>query len=440
MRDYFHRIADELTRLLRGDEVYLAGFSAEESDFVRLNGNRVRQAGSVTQRALGLEWIRGRRRAQTSLALTGDLELDRGRLVAEVERLRDVLGQVQDDPFLLYATEPRSSEHPGESRLPEAAEALASIHKACEGRDAVGLYAAGGSFSGFANSLGQRNWHQSHSYNFDWSFYHAGDKAVKASYAGLDWSPAELERRVELAVEQLSVLARPSRSIEPGRYRVYLAPAALDDIFGMLSWGGFGLRAHRTRTTPLLRMIQQGASLHPGISVTENTRDGTAPDFQGEGFIRPPHVELIRAGRYAGTLVSPRSAVEYQVATNGASALEAPLSLDVAPGDLERDAVLRELGTGIYVGNLHYLNYSDRNACRTTGMTRFATFWVEGGAIQSPLEVMRFDETLYRMLGENLAGLTREREMVLDPMTYGRRSSRSARLPGALIDDFTFTL
>ena len=31
-------------------------------------------------------------------------------------------------------------------------------------------------------------------------------------------------------------------------------------------------------------------------------------------------------------------------------------------------------------------------------------------------------------------------DMLLDADTYGRRSSRSARLPGALIDDFTFTL
>ena len=440
MRDYFHRIAELLSGLLRGDEVYLASFSGEESDFVRLNGNRVRQAGSVAQRSLGLEWIRGRRHAHASLALAGDLELDRARLAAEVANLRDVLEQVADDPFLLYSTELHSSERPGEHRLPEAAAALDGIRKTCEGRDAVGLYAAGGSFSGFANSLGQRNWHESYSYNFDWSFYHSGDKAVKASYAGFDWSLAELERRVGFAAEQLAALGRSSRTIEPGRYRVYLAPAALDDIFGMLSWGGFGLRAHRTRTTPLLRMIQQGATLHPSISVGENTRDGTAPDFQGEGFIRPPRVDLIRGGRYADALVSPRSAVEYEVATNGASAREAPVALDVAPGDLSRDAVLRELGTGIYVSNLHYLNYSDRNACRTTGMTRFATFWVEDGVIRSPLDVMRFDETVYRMLGENLVGLTHEREMILDPMTYGRRSSRSARLPGALIDDFTFTL
>ena len=73
-------------------------------------------------------------------------------------------------------------------------------------------------------------------------------------------------------------------------------------------------------------------------------------------------------------------------------------------------------------------------------MTRFATFWVQHGVIQAAVEVMRFDETIYRMLGENLIGLTAERELVLDPGTYGARSTTSARLPGALVEDFTFTL
>ena len=75
-----------------------------------------------------------------------------------------------------------------------------------------------------------------------------------------------------------------------------------------------------------------------------------------------------------------------------------------------------------------------------TGMTRFATFWVEDGEIKAPLNVMRFDETAYRMLGENLVDLTAEREMILDAGTYFQRSTTSGNLPGALVDDFTFTL
>ncbi|HCL27904.1 MAG TPA: TldE/PmbA family protein, partial [Candidatus Latescibacteria bacterium] len=98
------------------------------------------------------------------------------------------------------------------------------------------------------------------------------------------------------------------------------------------------------------------------------------------------------------------------------------------------------LHTGVWINNLHYLNYSDRPACRITGMTRFACFWVEEGQIVAPINVMRFDETLYRVLGENLIDLTCEREMILDSGTYGGRGTGSARFPGALVEDFNFNL
>ena len=75
-----------------------------------------------------------------------------------------------------------------------------------------------------------------------------------------------------------------------------------------------------------------------------------------------------------------------------------------------------------------------------TGMTRFATFWVENGVIKAPLSVMRFDETLFRMLGDNLIDLTAERDLIMDSTTYQARSTESARLPGILVGEFSFTL
>jgi predicted Zn-dependent protease len=165
-----------------------------------------------------------------------------------------------------------------------------------------------------------------------------------------------------------------------------------------------------------------------------------APNFQGAGFIKPDQVTLIEAGSFHHCLVSPRSAKEYGVPTNGASNGETPQSLDMAAGDMPRQDVLQRLDTGVYINNVWYLNYSDRSACRMTGMTRFATFWVEHGVIQAPLNVMRFDESLYRMLGEHLLGLTSERELILNTSTYHQRSTGSSRVPGALVEDFNFTL
>ena len=67
----------------------------------------------------------------------------------------------------------------------------------------------------------------------------------------------------------------------------------------------------------------------------------------------------------------------------------------MAPGSSPRDDTLAALDTGVYVGNLWYLNFSDRPACRVTGMTRFASFWVESGRIVAPVNVMRFDDSVY---------------------------------------------
>ena len=73
-------------------------------------------------------------------------------------------------------------------------------------------------------------------------------------------------------------------------------------------------------------------------------------------------------------------------------------------------------------------------------MTRFASFWVEGGQIRAPLNVMRFDDTAFRMLGSELEALTRERDLILQGSTYGARNTSSMRTPGALLRDFALVL
>ena len=440
MRQHFNDLADYVTAKLHGDEVFLATFDGEQSDFVRFNHDLVRQAGSVSQRYFTLDLILGQRHVKSTITLSGEPAMDRERVDALLGELRDQVPRVPEDPYLLYATEPHNSEAAGANMLPNREEALEQILTAGEGRDLVGIYAQGGIFSGFANSLGQRNWFSSHSFNFDWSFYHQKDKAVKSNYAGFAWDIGEFGRKVRAATDQLAILAKRPKTIKPGQYRVYLAPAALAEFTGMLCWDGFSLKAHRTKSTPLLKMIEEGARLSPAVTIRENTRGGIAPNFQAAGFIKPDAVTLIGQGQYRDTLASPRSAKEYTVPTNGAGSGESPESLDMDGGDVPRDDVLQHLDTGICINQLWYLNYSDRPACRITGMTRFATFWVENGKIKAPLNVMRFDETAYRVLGENLAGLTRERDFMPDPHTYDARSTSSSRLPGAIVDKFAFTL
>ena len=61
MQSYFYELVDRLMNGLQGAEVLTCSFRAERSDFVRLNRNRVRQAGRVTQQSLSLDLIEGQR-------------------------------------------------------------------------------------------------------------------------------------------------------------------------------------------------------------------------------------------------------------------------------------------------------------------------------------------------------------------------------------------
>jgi predicted Zn-dependent protease len=440
MHTLLYDLCDHLTAQLRGEEILNCSLDGETSEFVRLNHAAVRQAGSVKQAYLDITLIDGQRQARAKLTITGDPEQDRGASSALLKDLRACIPHLEDDPHLLYSTELQSSEHHGEDTCPRAEEVIDTVLREAEGTDFVGLYAGGAMHAGFANSLGQRNGFSSYNFHLDWSLYHRADKAVKCGYAGTSWSESQFTTKMANARRELSILQRAPRTIEPGRYRVYLAPTAVAEVVSLLSWGSFGLKNHRTQQSPLIRAVKGEEKLASCFSLSENTADGMAPRFGKSGFIKPNRVELFADGSYSQALVSPRSAREYSVDTNGANDQEMPLSLDMAAGSYDRSQVLGELGTGIYVNNLHYLNYSDRPSCRLTGMTRFATFWVENGEIIAPLNVMRFDETLYRMFGEQLVGLTSERELLLDPSTYERRSTQSARVPGAIINSFTFTL
>ncbi|HUP94599.1 MAG TPA: metallopeptidase TldD-related protein [Burkholderiales bacterium] len=438
MKSDFFELVQRLCANLARDETLLCSLAGERSDFVRFNHARVRQAGTIEQRYLSMRLVRARRQAYASIALAGGAD-DFALARATLEQLRGILAHLPEDPWLLISEEPNSTDVERRGRIPQPEDVVQQATTLARDVDFVGFYAGGTIARGFANSLGQRNWHEIDSFVFDWSLHLHADKAVKNSYAGLEWNAGIFEAKLREDAERLGALATPAMTLPPGEYRAFLAPRALEEIVYLLALEGFSARARATRQSPLLKM-EHDERLSQKVTLAENTEDGIAPAFQQEGYTRPPRVTLIAGGTLAESLVSPRSAREYGLTTNGANAGERPESIDLAPGDLATVDALDALGTGLYIGNLWYLNFSDRPAGRITGMTRFATFWVEGGRIVAPVNVLRFDDTLYRMLGDNLLALTRERELLVSTSTYYERSTASTRLPGALLSSLRFTL
>ncbi|AOJ07952.1 metallopeptidase TldD-related protein [Burkholderia mayonis] len=436
---HFARLADEAERLKQPGEAVLLWFAGETSDFIRFNAGKIRQTGRVLQGKLGVRLAGGARQASVTQTVCGDPATDLPELAAALATLRDGLRDAPDDPHLLFDTSSWQQSTRRTGRLPDPDALARLVADAARGLDFVGFYAGGALVRGFASSTGSRGWHEVENFDFSWSLYDPSGRAIKTVYAGDAWSDAVLAHKIEAAAARLPVLGRTPKALAPGRYRAYLAPAAVQEIVSLLGWDGFSARANASARGSLHRLHAGEAALDPRVTIAEDFSLGVAPAFNADGY-RRDSVPLVVEGRSAGQLVSARTAREHGLNPNGATAYEVPETLSIAGGALADADVLAALGTGLYVGNLWYLNFSDKMNCRMTGMTRFATFWVEGGRIVAPVDAMRFDDSLYRLFGDELEQLGAEPELLLNDQSWGERATGGAKLPGLLARSFELTL
>ena len=112
----------------------------------------------------------------------------------------------------------------------------------------------------------------------------------------------------------------------------------------------------------------------------------------------------------------------------------------MSSGKINENDVLKNIEKGVYLSNLHYLNWSDRIGGRITGMTRYACFWVEDGEIVAPIENMRFDDTIYNIFGQNLEESTDKLHLVPNVGTYDGRNLGGTYCPGIILSSFALTL
>jgi predicted Zn-dependent protease len=372
--------------------------------------------------------------------LSTDFSKDSVLLLRTLYYLRREIPELPKDPYLMYERNINSFEKNIIGSKLDNYSITGNILDNCHALDMVGILSSGTIMKGFANSLGQFNWHESESFNFDWSMYTESGKAIKQNYSDQEWNQETFSSLVSESKEKLRVIDNKEIILKPGKYRVYLSPSALNEIVDMLSWGGFSYKANKIGSSPLHLMEKGEKSFNKIVSFSENLSNGISPKFHSDGFIKPEKTELIVNGKYVNSLVSPRSALEYSVNHNAAEYYEAPVSIHLNKGVINSNKILETLKDGIYISNLWYLNFSDRNNGRITGLTRFGCFMVENGEYKGPINTMRFDETVYNVFGDKLVGLTDKSQLLMDSSTYEERSTYSSTIPGAIVEDFKMTL
>lgn len=439
VRTHFDAVASHVLGQLRSTEAITLNLSAEDTLYVRFNANRVRQNTDVQQMVLSLQLQAQGRTVQQACTLSGNLPADCALLGGVLEACRAEVAVLDVDPNQVPIANHGNSDDTFTGALLAPQDVMASILDSAQGCDLAGLYAGGVVIRANRNSAGQSHWFATESFFLDYSLYD-GPKAAKGGYAGARWDASAWTANLARTRELLDKLKRPTVNVKPGQYRTYLAPRAFADVLGMMGWNALSAAAWKQGRSPFKKLVEGEAKLSPLLSFSENFGMALTPRFNSQGEVSESLLPLMQAGELRTLLVSSRTAKEYGLAGNAADEGEAPRALDVACGTLAEPDILKAIGTGLYLSNVHYLNWSDPVSARVTGMTRYACFWVENGEIVGPINDLRWDESLYEALGSKLLALTDWAD--IDPAcdTYYTRALGGSRVPGALIEGWTFTL
>ncbi|MEH2085649.1 TldD/PmbA family protein [Nostoc sp.] len=436
----FNRLIESLLIKKAEDEQFTVRLSSEISQFTRFNHAKVRQTGCVADGWIELTLMQNQRNSVRQFPFTGNWEVDWQLAYSALQELRDELILLPIDPYLVLPSGNNISREIHSGNLLAAEAVVPTVLELVAELDFTGIYAGGVVIKAYGDSSGQKHWFSTDSFTLDYSLFSPSGQAVKGTFAGSDWNESKYISKISEAKKQLELLAHPTKELPRGQYKTYFAPAAVADLLLMLSWGAVSEADIQQGNSALAALSRQEKQLSLRFSLKENFQRGLVPRFNELGEMAAPELPVIEKGYLVNTLVNSRTAKEYQKIANGANGSETLRAPEVSTGNLVFEQILPSLDTGLYVSNLHYLNWSDRHTGRITGMTRYACFWVENGEIIAPIENLRFDESLYRFWGENLVDLTTFQEFIPEVGTYESRQLGGSLVPGMLVEDFTYTL
>lgn len=440
IKEYFNQMCEDLFTELPKGQVLNAKIAAEETLFARINHSKVRQVTHVVQGSMSLSIYSGKKVFHQGVTLSFDPNQDVANLKEVLSIIRREVEFLPDDPFLVLPSSEVGGVDIHEGKLLGNEDWAKELLAPVAGIDFVGIYAGGTIMRGSCNSLGGKNWFSTENFSMDYSLFSKRDDAVKGVYAGPQWNDQKYRQNIEQDVKFLQLLSGAKKTVPRGKYKTYLAPMGVMDLVGMASWGAVSGASFKKGTSAFEDLINEKRSFSEKINLAEDFSSGVAPRFNNLGEVSQETIPVIASGKMKNLLVSSKTEKEFGLKGNGASQWEGMRSPVLAPGSLERDKIVSEIGEGLYLSNIHYTNWSDRKLARVTGMTRYACFWVENGQLKAPIENLRFDISLYEAWGEDLVDLTSFQEVLPSVETYDMRQPGGGICPGMLIDQFNYTL
>ncbi len=208
-------------------------------------------------------------------------------------------------------------------------------------------------------------------------------------------------------------------TIPIGYYEAIFKPEAVSTFTRFLGFLGFSAKAYQDGYSFLTDKI--GSPLFDEkLTITDMGRSidtfNVSP-FDGDGLPKGD-LRLVNGGVAENLCYDNYTALKDGTESTGHAmpkygrgfyrGMPLPMNQYVEPGEATVEDMIEETERGVYITRLHYVNPIRRDKAVISGLTRDACWYIEDGEVKHPIKVMRFTDSVLRVLGEidSLGGLS----------------------------------
>ncbi len=228
--------------------------------------------------------------------------------------------------------------------------------------------------------------------------------------------------------------------IPTGEYEAVFTPVTVSTFTGFMGRLGFSARAHQDGYSCLTDKIGSQV-FDEKLTINDMGRSlatFNAMPFDGEGVPKGT-LRLVNRGVPENLCYDSYTALKDGLESTGHAlpksggfffrGMPLPLNMVVESGDATVEEMIEDTKKGVYLTRLHYVNAIRRDLAVISGLTRDACWLIEDGEVKHPIKVMRFTDSVIRVMsGIDAIGDNSTVEM----LPYGT-------LPAIKVSSFRFT-
>lgn len=253
---------------------------------------------------------------------------------------------------------------------------------------------------------------------------------VIESYGSENFSSFNEEEFIHNLTAKVKAAQNEIVDVEPGKYEVILAPRAIGMFWAFLS---FGMHAKTLDAKMSFFENKENQKIFPeNINLEDDPHNSDLVNFNydSNGHIYNS-LSLIENGVFKNFMVDNYYGRKLNKEINGAEGS----ALVMKTGKTNLADMIKSIDKGLFISNLHYMNFINFKETSVTGLTRDGTFLIENGKITKVVNNLRYTEKISDIIN-SITAIEANSYPIPSSSNYDTFSINSFKMPHVKVEDF----